>query len=72
MLVNTPSQTALSAYFLPWFSLKISVTKNVAAKKTLPRVCSIPKALIKIKHSIFAVMVEITVIIYKPVFPKNL
>lgn len=45
---------ALLAAFFPSHSERISVIRKVTAKSTFPRVCSMPKALIRISASIFA------------------
>ena len=59
--VAIPICTAFLDSFLPYNSLMISVTRNVDANKTFPKVISIPKATITIKTSMLAAIVANTV-----------
>ena len=70
-MVKKPSQTALFAARLPSHSLRMSVTRNVAANRTLPSVCSMPKALTIMSASMLARTMATAENTYRPDLPNR-
>ena len=68
---NVLITTALLASLRLWFSLNMSVMRNVLANNTLPKVISTPNARTRISTSMFASKVASTLKASRPPFPKN-